>query len=304
MNVAAGLGKEKWHCWQKTCTIWEMHLPPLARWRSGVIPMPRGPAGLGELTVAGTIANSAGIPRDRRRVFGQWALVYIVGGRGTYVDDQGIEERVGAGSWILVSPAVPHAYGRDPGETWHELYLCFRGPLFELWRTAGFLNPRRPVGQWLPPERGRAEFEKFFSQAARRDCSPLAAVCAWQALLAKIFEHAIPGPAIAQPGWLDRAFDLLEKPEALSQLRLEGIARECGMGYESFRKKFRQATGQSPARYAHGRRIERACRLIAMHSPSNKALAELLGFYDEFHFSKTFSQFTGMTPREYRRRQL
>ena len=279
-----------------------MPLPSPARWRTRLIPMPRGPAGFGELTLAGTVANSLGVPRDRRRVFGQWALVYLVAGSGSYVDDQGIEERLRAGDWILVSPEVAHAYGPGPGETWNEIYVCFRGAVFELWRTAGFLNVRRPVGRWLPPGRALLEFERFFSQAGRRGCSPMGAVCAWQGLLEKVFQQVIPHGASSQPPWLEHAFDLLEKPANLSRLRLQGIARECGLGYESFRKKFQKATGQSPGRYAHGRRIERACRLIEMHRPSNKMLAELLGFYDEFHFSKTFSQFTGMTPREFRRK--
>jgi AraC-like DNA-binding protein len=29
-------------------------------------------------------------------------------------------------------------------------------------------------------------------------------------------------------------------------------------------------------------------------------IAEKLGFYSEFHFSKTFKQYTGMSPKKYR----
>jgi two-component system response regulator YesN len=71
------------------------------------------------------------------------------------------------------------------------------------------------------------------------------------------------------------------------------------MGYENFRKKFALIAGQPPARYALGRRIERARSLLARHRFTNKELADLLGFHDEFHFAKTFRKLTGRTPREH-----
>ena len=70
------------------------------------------------------------------------------------------------------------------------------------------------------------------------------------------------------------------------------------MGYESFRKKFANLAGEPPARYALMRRIERAQQLLARHRFTNKELAEMLGFHDEFHFAKTFKKLTGKTPRQ------
>lgn len=47
-------------------------------------------------------------------------------------------------------------------------------------------------------------------------------------------------------------------------------------------------------------KIEQARHLMAMRQLTNKEISELLGFYDEFHFSKTFSRLTGQSPRQFR----
>jgi two-component system response regulator YesN len=71
------------------------------------------------------------------------------------------------------------------------------------------------------------------------------------------------------------------------------------MGYESFRKQFTKIAGQPPGRYALARRVDRARSLLARHRFTNKELADLLGFHDEFHFAKTFKKMTGVTPRQH-----
>ena len=78
------------------------------------------------------------------------------------------------------------------------------------------------------------------------------------------------------------------------------IARKLGLSYETFRKDFARHTGQPPARYRLHRLIDQARALITERHLSNKQLAETLGFYDEFHFSRHFRQVTGQSPREFR----
>jgi AraC-like DNA-binding protein len=72
------------------------------------------------------------------------------------------------------------------------------------------------------------------------------------------------------------------------------------MSYENFRKKFSQHVGESPGHFQKRRRIEHACAAIYQGTHSFKALADELGFCDVFHFSKTFRQVVGETPKEFR----
>ena len=236
------------------------------------------------------------------RVFGQWALVYCVAGRCFYKDERGTSAELGAGSWILVFPEMGQAYGPAPGECWNEIYVCFRGPVFEAWREAGCFDLLLPTGSWLPPAQGVRAFQKFFGEIQRKACSSLKAACLWQELLAEIL-GAPKGAGIQGEGWLKQALDFLEysKLEGSTTL-LRQAAQACGLGYESFRKKFESAIGMPPGRYVLARRIERARMLLAIQSLTNGEIAGMLGFYDEYHFSKTFSRLTGCSPREFRKK--
>lgn len=277
-----------------------MSFPAFFRSDHWMAALPRFSGGPGEVSLAGANVTAGGRQGPRNRIFGQWALVYLAEGEGFYRDERGHEENVREGQWILVFPEIAHSYGSLARTKWKEIYVCFRGPIFEAWRESGCLDPSRPVGDWLPPSKGMAAFGKFFRDVQQSGCSSLAAVCLWQSLLGAIV-GAPSEPAEGQPGWLERSFDLLEHFEPGSVRSIREIARICGLSYESFRKKFGHAVGIPPGRYALMRRVERARRLITLQHLPNKEIAALLGFHDEFHFSKTFSHFTGKTPRQFRK---
>ena len=279
-----------------------MTFPSLSKWRTWLSPLPRFTGGPGEITLAGTIHNSDGTGRSGMRVFGQWALVYVVSGKAHYHDDRGTTAQVEPGGWILVFPELAHSYRPAPSTCWDEIYVCFRGPIFETWRESGIYDIARPYGRWIDPKNGVAAFERFFRKVSQKDCSALKAACLWQELMEEIIcSHRNPTPNSDE--WLRRAQDALElmDPQQNSNSPRQ-VAKACGMGYESFRKKFEAATGVPPARYALSRRIERARQLLTLEPLTNGEIARILGFYDEFHFSKTFNRLTGCSPREFRKR--
>ena len=278
-----------------------MRIPRLDDWRTSLVET-RGKSSIGEITLMGTIANSRGIQREKMRVFGQWAIVYLVAGAGRYHDARGTDTPVGPGDVILVSPEVAHSYGPRAGGVWHEIYVCFRGPVFEAWREAGVFTLRNPVFRWKPPRQGLEVLQPFFSQWNQPGTSMLEAVGLWQHVLGRIFSSRSFKPEQEhRPAWFLQAVELLERTPLEDDKTLRGIAAACAMGYESFRKKFAVIAGQSPGRYALERRIERARQLLARHRFTNKELADLLGFSDEFHFSKTFKRLTGTTPHAARK---
>ena len=94
----------------------------------------------------------------------------------------------------------------------------------------------------------------------------------------------------------------LMKERFRENLDLEKIAQDAGMSYSWFRKKFREYTSISPARYILGLRIQEACRLLAESSLTIKEVAYNVNFEDSSYFSAMFLREVGMSPSEYRRR--
>ncbi|MCA0756442.1 AraC family transcriptional regulator [Paenibacillus sp. N4] len=84
-------------------------------------------------------------------------------------------------------------------------------------------------------------------------------------------------------------------------LVIDELVRISGLSRSAFFARFRSATGQSPGAYMVNLKLESAKASLETTSLSVKEIAAGLHFYDEFHFSKLFKKYCGLTPSEYRR---
>lgn len=254
---------------------------------------------LGRVTLAGFIRQSRGVAPWR--VFGSYAVVLLLEGGGRYRDANRLDQRVGAGDVIVVYPDLGHCYGPEPGDVWSEFYIVFDGPVFDLWRKKGILDPRAPIHHVEPVEYWLRRFTESVSSDAATDAEQgNVHICRVQQLLADMLaSERKRALGKSERTWLDRARALLDGGPKES-LALEKIAEELGTSYETFRKRFAKLTGASPASYRMRRTIDRACELMQQENLTNKEIATRLGFSDEFHFSRRFKQVTGLAPREFR----
>jgi AraC-like DNA-binding protein len=86
-------------------------------------------------------------------------------------------------------------------------------------------------------------------------------------------------------------------------LALDDLAEVARMSRRSLTQEFRHATGQSVREYQLAVKV-RVLRAHLTHHPelTLKELAQMVGFYDEYHLSRTFKRITGLSPSEYRDR--
>lgn len=258
---------------------------------------------LGRLTRAGILSKISASGFRSMRVMGKYAIVYLLEGSGFYRDANGVRCDVSAGDLLLIVPELAHRYGPRRGEIWSEIYVVFDGPIFDLWRERGLLDSSRPVTHLAP-------IEPWFDRIRNalvipRPKTPSQAcleVSAFAHLLTEIYAPHLDGINTHNgDGWLETARYLLES-NLEKPLDLAAVARECGLSYESFRKRFAAVTGISPARYRAQKRIDAARVLLDHPNMTIKSVAADLGFRDEFHFSKRFKQLTGETPRSHQLR--
>jgi AraC family transcriptional regulator len=84
------------------------------------------------------------------------------------------------------------------------------------------------------------------------------------------------------------------------ELSLPALAAEARMSPYYFSRLFKQSTGLSPHQYVLQQRVELATRLLADARLSIASVAQRVGFANQAHFTKIFSQRVGATPRQYR----
>ncbi len=255
---------------------------------------------LGRMTLAGYIRNSSGSPE--RRLLGSYALVYLLEGGGRFRDTS-LSLNVRAGDLLLLFPDIPHTYGPGPGQTWSEFYIVFDGPVFDLWRDEGLISPARPVmhlepiGYWIK----RLEETVRGSADTRAGTTP-EQICLLQHLLADVLEVARQqAKADEDEAWLARARDRLRASAGGEDAAIEQLAREFGMSYENFRKRFARLGGVPPMRYRMQCVIESVCHLLQQRELPLRTVARRCGFCDEFHLSRRFKQMMGVSPSDFRR---
>ncbi len=76
------------------------------------------------------------------------------------------------------------------------------------------------------------------------------------------------------------------------------IAEQSGISTVYFRKIFTEHYGMSPIRYLHKLRIDKAKEMLRSEYGSVGAIAKTLGYSSIQHFSKTFKEYTGMSPKQ------
>lgn len=245
---------------------------------------------LGGITLAGTLKNSPGWGHRRFRVLGNYALVLVVDGGGVYQDANGLKLEVVTGDMLLIFPELGHWYGPRSKSLWSEIYAVFEGPIFETLRAAGVLRPSAPKVHLDDLYDGNRRLRAILEMEGEVQVAHLAAF---------LTELLAETPELASESSLARARALLDA-NLESEPDWQAVAAESGWAYETFRKRFGEVYGLTPARYRFQRRIEAAKSLLRDTRLANKEIAAMLGFADEFHFSKRFKQAEGCSPRHFR----
>lgn len=97
---------------------------------------------------------------------------------------------------------------------------------------------------------------------------------------------------------LDEAIKLIRKSRG--QLSIDKVGQLTGLSKKQLERKFVPAIGTTPKTFARISRFLNICHHLEEHK--NKPLTELTyecGYYDQAHFIKEFSKFSGFTPKEF-----
>jgi AraC-like DNA-binding protein len=108
-----------------------------------------------------------------------------------------------------------------------------------------------------------------------------------------------PLPTVGQT-YVNEALELMQS-SLHGTLDLSILARRLGIDSSYFCRIFRQAVGMSPIRYYRSLKVEAARYLLLQTQLPVGQIAANLAFRDEYHFSHSIKQSTGLSPTQIRR---
>ena len=234
-----------------------------------------------------------------------YGVLYVYAGSG-WVETTATGGRIAleAGALVWLFPGVANTLTPGPSG-WSEQWALFEGPMAQSFELLGLLSRLRPVVQLQDDAEVTALFAQLRADfAAGGALAELlgAAVIHRLVVLAHGLVGAVAPDPPSQAQAVQRAVALIDA-WALQPLDLRAVAEECGVGYSTLRRRFKQATGQSITEYVLRRRLGRARELLVLTSMSVGEVARTVGFTDPYYFSRLFHLKEGLSPTAFRMRQ-
>ena len=233
---------------------------------------------------------------------GQTLLLYCVSGSG-WCDTTGGLCAIRHGDLAVLPPGTFRASGTSAANPWSIHWAVFSGgqaPQYLAEMGAGAAVARLPMGD-------DPELTRLFNEVAcclkpdRSLVQWLRAAHALGHLLTLVMEKR-QRVTVADGDTIKKvAAAIIYMTEHLDEPpRVTALARLAALSPAHFGALFKQQTGSSPREYLHLLRIHRACQLLRRTPLSIKEIAARLGYQDQFHFSRQFKAFQGLSPTEYR----
>jgi AraC family transcriptional regulator len=216
---------------------------------------------------------------------------------GTMQEAWGAETFVrGASSLNFLPVGAPHA-------------TCFpeQGRSFQIVMSAPWLER---IGQIAPLTQTRTHYAdgpalwiaaRLHREFARRDAlSPLVLEGLLLELLAEMSRAAADSEEHRSPHWLRQAREFLHA-HFTENIAIDALAAAVGVHPAHLMRAFRQHYRLTIGGYVRKLRVDYACHLLSAPNASPSQIAFAVGFADQSHFHRTFKEFMGMTPTEYRK---
>jgi AraC-like DNA-binding protein len=239
------------------------------------------------------------------RVADEFKLIYITAGSGFMRFENKTEIRLERGNILMILPNQKYQYYHDKHKVWKELFIRFEADsLYHQLIKTLFINEYQLVEIGL-----NEELVRLFQRSIDVVRNGLKSS---QVYLSGILLHIL-GMVIAETRnnvierrekQLVEQARILMSEHVCNELSLQEIASQLNMSYTSFRKKFKQYSGVSPAKYMNELRMKKGRELLTETPFSIKEIAFMLQYSSANQFSTMFKKLTGQTPQQVRHRGL
>jgi len=251
---------------------------------------------------AGYFPKAAGHLRRRPAGIAQAILIYCVKGGG-WCELGGQLHTVRPGDLLVLPPAVPHTYGAHISTPWTIHWAHAAGANLREYLNELGVSAQAPL-VWMGEDLELARLFNEVVKALEHGASfpdLLHASHTLAHLLAVMIRHRHERNRDTSDGVQKVAQGIIYMSEHLDQpLRVSALSALANLSPAHFAVLFKQQTGCSPRDYLHLLRIHRACQLLRSSTLNVKEIAARLGYQDQFHFSRQFKAFQGLSPSDYR----
>jgi AraC-like DNA-binding protein len=243
----------------------------------------------------------AGLGDVNTRCQGDYSIIYVLVGSGTYRDAT-VETEFGPGDAIQRFPNQPREIQFSKSEEILQLSMGVPRSIYDALVLGGVAPGENPVlrvglhadlvhtGERILKDLREQPDDRLYETLARM-----------HRLLADLHRLASRHHTPHLRPEVEAACAVLE--DAFQDpVHLPELAAKLNLSYTTFRRIFTQQTGMPPGEYRLRRRTEYVQELLCDPLLSISEIAAMAGYRDLFALSRQFRQRTGMSPRRFRER--
>lgn len=227
-----------------------------------------------------------------------YTVVYILRGKGLYIDENGNGFPIKAGTLFQRFPNISHSVIFYPPEPMFEYFIYVPKEIAEVLLKYNFIATDKPALDIGVHQNIIAKFLDFFEKMKSAPDYKLSNIIAQaHVFITELFtienRFSPSRDEIAM-----KAFSILES-DFDKKLKLPELAKSLHISYSNFRKLFTEYCGVSPGEYRIRKRIEHIQQLLDSNEFTIKEVALKTGYPDIYSFSKQFKKVTGLSPRKF-----
>ena len=133
----------------------------------------------------------------------------------------------------------------------------------------------------------------------------MAKTCLFQMYIMLLTQiRAGKSPVASHESWKESIVAKIEKyiiNHGLGNNKLRDISNEVCLSENHMNKIFKSVTGYTITQYKENQRVAEAKLLLAYSDMTINEISSRLGYYDRYHFSKSFKKATGYSPGHFRK---
>ena len=241
------------------------------------------------------------------RRLSEYQFLYITKGKGIFETELIGKKTIEAGDLFILFPNIWHRFSPNKNTGWSEYWIEFNGKIAKHFQDQKFIDPLNPIIHIGLHEELINNFKKATSLIINEE------ITSQYLLSGIIFQINILINASKKLRYFEdkktieakiiqAKLHIYEKMD--TQIILSKIANDLELSYSLFRKEFKYYTGLSPIQYQIELRIRKAKNLLESSDQSLKDIAYQLGFDSNNYFTRLFKKKVGMTPKEFRMRNI
>jgi AraC family transcriptional regulator, arabinose operon regulatory protein len=243
---------------------------------------------------------------ERLNGISQHIIIYCLEGYG-WIEINKKRITLSPSQFVAIPAHTPHRYGADEKNPWTIYWIHFKG------ETAGFIanlimkNSDNYKPQLTFSEDRIKLFDEIYldlENGYSDDTLRYVNMIFYHFLSSLIYEEKFNRTETQSPSDVTSKTIEIMQNKINKIISLNELASFVNLSVTHFSTTFRKHTGYSPIEYFNHLKIQKACQYLSFTQMPVKEIAYTIGITDQYYFSRMFNRLMGMSPSEYRKRNL